>query len=131
MTETDDLQPTYLDIMADENFPIGKALQLAGWTGRSIDIKLDKDERDLTDRRVQQAIEEELPLVDAVMVAFDCKTTSRIREKPNKGMKGGGPIPLRDEDYPWGKWERGSGRRKLRECCAQQQQDHLLGFQAP
>ena len=41
---------------------------------------------------VMKAIDEELDYVDAIIIAFDCKSTPRTRDKPVRGLKDGGPV---------------------------------------
>ena len=101
MDNCDDKMPRFLDLMSGDEFPAGKALQWCGWIGQSLDIKLDES-HDMASADFEEDIERTLDSVDAVVCAFDCKTTTRIREKPIPTHKNP-PPPLRDATHPWGR----------------------------
>ena len=65
-----------------------------------MDIQLSPD-HDLTSPKLQSELLSQTDLVDAVVIALDCSTLTRVRDKPIPGHPNS-PPPLRSEKQPFG-----------------------------
>ena len=80
--------------------PVGQALEWCGWLVRGFDIERTPS-CDLLDPKQRSLAASEAAKADAVMVAMDCSTLSRARERPIPGVARP-PQPLRDAAHVWG-----------------------------
>ena len=85
-TRDDPPIPKALDLMAGPNAPVTCALRHCGWAVVPFDIKI-SEEHDLSKTSLQESLLREADTTDAVIVAMDCNTLSRIMEKPMPGTQ--------------------------------------------
>jgi hypothetical protein len=86
--------------MSGGNAPVAKALQWCGWDVEAYDWAISA-EHDLGSESLQQKLLGDIGKVDFWMVAMDCSTLSRARERPIPGHPNP-PKPLRDATHPAG-----------------------------
>ena len=86
--------------MSGANAPVAKALQWCGWDVMAYDWEISA-EHDLGDKNLQQKLLAEVNGVDFWMVAMDCGTLSRARERPIPSHPNP-PKPLRSAEHPGG-----------------------------
>ena len=86
--------------MAGINAPVSQALRWCGWEVDSFDWSINPS-HDLRDQEVQRHVQALVVKADAVMVAMDCSTYSRARERPIPGHPNA-PQPLRSAEHVLG-----------------------------
>ena len=84
--------------MCGIRMPVGLALQWCGWEVSPYDWDRGQD---LLQPRVAEEAREKGSQAEAVMIAMDCSTFSRARERPVPG-NANAPKPLRDAQHPEG-----------------------------
>ena len=101
LDDFDQKVPLAIDVMCGKNMPVGKALEACGWAVVGFDSEppfctklMDPAWVGTALQTIQQAV--------AVMIAMDCSTLSRARERPIPGWKNP-PQPLRDHQHVLGK----------------------------
>ena len=90
--------PRAVDIMCGIRMPVGLALQWCGWEVSPYDWDRGQD---LLQPRVAEEAMAKGSQAEAVMIAMDCSTFSRARERPVPG-NANAPKPLRDAQHPEG-----------------------------
>jgi len=89
-----------IDLMSGGNSPVAKAMEWCGWTVQAYDWAISPD-HDLSDPKLQDELKAQVGAVDMWMVAMDCSTFSRARERPIPGHPNP-PKPLRGANNPLG-----------------------------
>ena len=93
-------RPRARDYFCGPNVPVGRALTWMGWEVDAIDWLLDPAQ-DLSDPQYQAQLAESLPNYEAHILAIECSTLTRAREKPIPGHPNP-PVQLRSESKPRG-----------------------------
>jgi len=92
LEDTDASRPLALDLFSGPRAPVASALAWLGWRVQAVDTCFGTD-HDLSDRRVQAQVSDQLSRCDAQFWAPACDTITRAREIPVHGH-GSPPAPL-------------------------------------